>query len=63
MEGLCFMLICIAAIFGYQYGKFVGNVKIKDDSKFLSDCCGAIVYEKTTAGCLNCGNECKIKKR
>ena len=63
MQGLCFMLICIAGILGYQYGKFTANVRIKNDKNFLSDCCGATVYEKTTTGCLSCGNECKTKKR
>ncbi len=61
MTEIYLMLICFAAIIGYQYGKFSSRVNLDGDD--LSNCCGASVVERKVVGCLSCGKECKTKKR
>ena len=61
MQLLCFTLICLSGIIGFQYGRFSANIKVKEDD--LSDCCGATVVEKKITSCLSCGHDCKTKKR
>ena len=54
------ILFALFLLFSTKFGeKIFGDYKDVDG---LSDCCGALVVNRTEDICLNCSNKCKIKK-